>query len=154
MGIAFGCDHAGFEHREKVIDFLRKTGHAVADMGSCSSASCDYSDFAAAVAEGVSNGKFERGVLICGTGIGMSIVANKFPGVRAAVCWNKEVAKLISQHNDANVICLPGRFASTAELISFIEIWLNTPASTEERHRKRLLKIRELENKIYNQGRK
>ncbi len=148
MKIAFGCDHAGFEHREKVLDFLHGLGHTVADMGSCWNASCDYTEFAAAVAEGVSKRLYDKGVLICGTGIGMSITANKFPGVRAAVCWNNDIAKLISQHNDANIICLPGRFATTDGLIGFIDTWLRTPASTEERHRKRVSNISEIENRI------
>ena len=148
MNIAFGCDHAGFGHREKVIDFLKKLGHNVVDMGACSSASCDYTDFAAAVAEGVSKGAYDRGVLICGTGVGMSIAANKFPGVRAAVCWNPEVAALISQHNDANVICLPGRFASTGEMTGWIDTWLKTPVSAEERHKRRIRKILEIERDI------
>jgi ribose 5-phosphate isomerase B len=117
-------------------------------MGSSTKESCDYPDFSVAVADAVSKGKCAKGVLICGTGVGMSIAANKFPGVRAAICWNDEVAALISQHNDANIICLPGRFASTAELTRWINIWLNTPASTEERHVKRINKIRDLDKKL------
>ena len=148
MDIAFGCDHAGFGHREKIIEHIKGLGHNVTDMGTKGSASCDYTDFAEAVAEAVSCGKCRKGVLICGTGVGMSIAANKFPGVRAAVCWNPEIAALISQHNDANIICLPGRFASTEQINGFIDIWLKTPASTEERHRKRLDKITELESRL------
>jgi len=148
MNIAFGCDHAGFGHREKLINFLKGQGHSVTDMGTTGKESVDYPDFAAAVAGAVSSGKCPKGVLVCGTGVGMAITANKFPGVRAAVCWNKEVAALVSQHNDANVLCLPGRFGTTEELIDWVDTWLKTPASTEERHRKRLDKILELDKKF------
>jgi ribose 5-phosphate isomerase B len=152
MKIAFGCDHAGYEHREKIIGFLKSLGHSVTDMGSPERSGVDYPDFAAAVAQAVSSGKCQKGVLVCGTGVGMCITANKFPGVRAAVCWNDEVAALVSQHNDANIICLPGRFGSTEELNRWIGIWLKTPPSSEERHLARLKKIAELEKKLCARG--
>jgi len=145
MNIAFGCDHAGFEHREKVIEFLVAQGHNVEDFGHKCKESCDYTDIAAAVAGSVSTGKNQKGVLVCGTGVGMSIAANKFPRVRAAVCWNKSVAALVSEHNDANILCLPARFSTPAEMITWIKIWLNTPRSVEQRHIIRINKISEIE---------
>lgn len=148
MKIAFGCDHAGFEHREKVIEFLKGLGLAVEDFGYKGKDSCDYTDIAAAVAGSVSAGKNEKGILICGTGVGMSIAANKFPGVRAAVAWNKEVAALVSEHNDANILCLPARFSTDQEMTAWIGVWLNTPSSREPRHVRRIEKISELENNL------
>ncbi|MBN1822863.1 MAG: ribose 5-phosphate isomerase B [Endomicrobiales bacterium] len=147
MKIAFGCDHAGFEHKKGIVEFLRNEGHEVLDFGCNSADSCDYPDVAADVARTVSSGKADKGVLTCGTGVGMSIVANKSRGVRAGVCWNEKVAALISEHNDANVICLPARFASTDEMKKWIKIWLVTPQSPEERHKKRVEKILNIEKK-------
>ena len=147
MKIAFGCDHAGCDCRETILRFLRESGYQVTDLGCKTPERCDYPDFAAVVAEAVSSGKADRGILICGTGIGMSIAANKVPGIRAAVCWTDDIAALIAEHNDANIICLGARFATPEQMIRWIGIWLKTPACRDPRHLKRLEKIAELERK-------
>jgi len=148
VNIAFACDHAGITYKNKIIGFIETLGHKVVDFGCYGTESCDYPDFGMAAAQAVSQGKCERGVLICGTGVGMSIVANKFPGVRAAVCWSDTVAGLAAEHNHANILCLPARFASAEQLALWIETWLKTPFSTEKRHKQRINKITELEKKL------
>ncbi|MDI6641278.1 MAG: RpiB/LacA/LacB family sugar-phosphate isomerase, partial [Elusimicrobiota bacterium] len=113
--------------------------------------SCDYPDYAIPVAEYVSKGVAERGILLCGTGIGMSIVANKFRNVRAAVCYSDETAALASKHNNANIMCISGRFFPTDQIIKFIKIWLETPFEGEsggERHQRRLDKIKHFEERF------
>ena len=144
MKIAFGCDHAGFEIKDKIIKFVESLGHTVIDCGTFSNQSCDYPDFAFKVADNVAKQKADKGILICGTGIGMSIAANKVKGIRAAVCWNKETAALIAQHNNANIICAGARFASVDDICLWIKTFLET--SFEERHLKRINKITSLEN--------
>ena len=143
MKISFGCDHAGIKIKEQIIKFVESLGHQVVDYGTFSEQSCDYPDFAFKVAEAVSKKTADKGILICGTGIGMSIAANKVKGIRAAVCWNKETAALIAQHNNANIICAGARFASVDEICSWIKIFLET--KFEERHLKRINKITNLE---------
>ena len=145
MKIAFGCDHAGIGIKEQIIKFVESLGHKVIDYGTFSEQSCDYPDFALKVAESVAQKTTEKGILICGTGIGMSIAANKVNGIRAAVCWNKETATLISQHNNANIICVGARFATIEDICSWIKIFLET--KFEERHLKRINKITEIEQK-------
>lgn len=145
MKIAFGCDHAGIKIKEQIIKFVESLGHQVIDCGTFSEQSCDYPDFAFKVADSVSKKTADKGILICGTGIGMSIAANKVKGIRAAVCWNKETAALIAQHNNANIICAGARFASADEICSWIKIFLET--KFEERHLKRINKITEIEQK-------
>lgn len=143
MKIAFGCDHAGIKIKEQIIKFVESLGHHVVDCGTFSEQSCDYPDFAFKVAQAVSKKTADKGILICGTGIGMSIAANKVKGIRAAVCWNKETAALIAQHNNANIICAGARFASADEICSWIKIFFET--KFEERHLKRINKINSLE---------
>ena len=143
MKIAFGCDHAGIKIKEQIIKFVESLGHQVIDCGTFSEQSCDYPDFAFKVAQSVAQKMSNKGILICGTGIGMSIAANKVKGIRAAVCWNKETATLIAQHNNANIICAGARFASIDEICSWIKIFLET--KFEERHLKRINKITNLE---------
>jgi len=145
MKIAFGCDHAGFEIKEKITGFVESLGHEIIDYGTNSNKSCDYPDFAFEVAKAVAQQKADKGILICGTGIGMSIAANKVKGIRAAVCWNKETAALIAQHNNANIICLGARFLSVEEICEMIKTYLET--KFEERHLKRINKIKEIEQK-------
>jgi len=140
MKIAFGCDHAAFEHRDKVIDVLKAQGHTIDDFGHKGKTSCDYPDVAAAVAGSVSKGKNEKGILICGTGVGMSIAANKFPGVRAAVCWNKSVAALVAEHNDANILAMGGRVVGTGLAAMILDVWLSTEFAGG-RHARRIGKI-------------
>lgn len=143
MKIAFGCDHAGIEVKEKIIKFIKALGYDVLDCGTDSNQSCDYPDFAFKVAQSVASKTADKGVLICGTGIGMSIAANKVKGIRAAVCWSKETAQLISQHNNANIICAGARFASVEDICSWIKIFLET--EFEKRHLKRIEKIEKIE---------
>ncbi len=143
MKIAFGCDHAGIEIKDKIINFVKSLGNEVTDYGTFSKDSCDYPDFALKVAKDVALKNADKGILICGTGIGMSIAANKVKGVRAAVCWNKETAKLIAQHNNANVLCAGARFASADDICLWIKIFLET--EFEQRHQKRIDKITEIE---------
>ena len=143
MKIAFACDHAGYEIKTRIIAQLRSLGHEVLDFGCAGPESCDYPDYGFAAAAAVSRGEAERGVLICGTGIGMSIVANKVPGVRAALVTNNETARLSREHNDTNVICFAARFAKADEIIQWLGTWLTTPFSNELRHIRRIEKIKE-----------
>lgn len=110
--IAIGSDHAGFEMKEKVKDILRNLGHEVNDYGTHSVESVDYPDFAHPVANAVEKGEYELGVLVCGSANGVAMAANKHQGIRAAICWNEELATLARQHNNANILCLPARFIS------------------------------------------
>ncbi|MFH1368705.1 MAG: ribose 5-phosphate isomerase B [Elusimicrobiota bacterium] len=145
MKIAFGCDHAAFKIKDQVIEHLKKQGHETVDFGCGSAESCDYPDFGIPSARAVSKGECARGILICGTGIGMSMLANKIPGIRAAVCWNEDVAKLTADHNNANVLCLAARFMTAEQMGKCIDIWLNTVFGGEPRHQKRIDKIMSLE---------
>lgn len=145
--IALGSDHGGFKLKEEIKMFLEKSGYDVQDFGTSNEESCDYPVFAAAAANAVSKGKASRGILICKSGIGNAIVANKFPKVRAALCYNIVCAKLSRQHNDANVLVLGARFTKPAIAKRMISIWLK-----EEflggRHQRRIKQISEIENKI------
>lgn len=143
MKIAFGCDHAGIEIKSKLLDFIKSLGHEVSDFGTYSKESCDYPDFAFKVARSVAANETDKGILICGTGIGMSIAANKIKGIRAAVCWSKETAQLIAQHNNANIMCAGARFAAVDDICSWIKIFLET--EFEQRHLKRINKITQIE---------
>lgn len=143
MKIAFGCDHAGVEIKSQLVNYIKSIGHEVIDCGTDSTASCDYPDFAFKVAQNVVSKTADKGILICGTGIGMSIAANKVKGIRAAVCWSKETAALISQHNNANIMCAGARFASVEDICSWIKIFIETPF--EQRHLKRINKITQIE---------
>ncbi len=143
MKISLGTDHAGFEIKKQVADFLLTLGHDVKDCGTYSGESCDYPDFAYKVASDVSEKKADKGVLICGTGIGMSICANKVPNVIAGVCWSVDTARLIAQHNKADIICVGARTAGVGEICEWIKIFLET--EFEERHSKRISKILRIE---------
>ncbi|MFP6575639.1 MAG: ribose 5-phosphate isomerase B [Pirellulaceae bacterium] len=146
MRIAIGSDHRGFTLKTHLIKILNQATHEVVDVGTDSDQSVDYPDVAAAVGEHVSQQQVERGILICGTGIGMSITANKLPGVRAAPCHNVETAEISRRHNDLNVLCLAAsgdHLETTAEEI--VQIWLNTPFEAG-RHARRLKKITALED--------
>lgn len=142
--IAIGCDHAGFELKEKVRAYLAGKGYQIEDLGTHSTASVDYPDYAEKVAVRVVQKQAEYGVLVCGTGIGIGISANKVPGIRAATCNDTLSARFARSHNDANVLTLGGRIidASTAEKI--LETWLSTPFEGG-RHQRRLDKITALE---------
>ncbi|HYK89078.1 MAG TPA: ribose 5-phosphate isomerase B [Acidobacteriota bacterium] len=144
MRIAIGSDHAGFVLKEKVRVYLAGTDAEVMDLGTCSNDSVDYPDFAERVAVEVRDGKAERGILVCGTGIGVCISANKVHGIRAAQAWNAEVARLSRLHNDANVLCLSGRFTDPAVAVEMVQVWLTTPFEGG-RHQRRLDKIYAIE---------
>jgi ribose 5-phosphate isomerase B len=138
--ILIASDHAGVELKRKLEAELKKLGFAVRDLGTDSTASADYADFAHPLAKEVSEGRVKRGVLLCGTGLGMSYVANRYPNVRAAVTWSPEVAELARSHNDANVLVLPARFVSDDDAIKILRTWLTTPFEGG-RHERRVVKI-------------
>lgn len=142
--IPIASDHAGFEMKEKLKARLVALGYDVQDLGTSSSASTDYPDFAHPLAEEVSRGAVRRGVLLCGTGLGMSYAANRHPLVRAAVAWTPEIAELARRHNDANVLVLPVRFVSESQAEEILQTWLDTPFEGG-RHERRVEKI-ELED--------
>ena len=138
--IPIGADHAGFALKETLKHELERLGYGVEDVGTRSDDSVDYPDFAHQVAGRVEQGTARRGVLLCGTGLGMSYAANRHPGVRAAVVWTPEVAKLAREHNDANVLVLPARFLEGPEAIAILRTWLDTPFEGG-RHQRRVAKI-------------
>ena len=144
MRVAVGTDHRGFAIREKVVELLKRLGHEVLDNGAFSPEAVDYPDVAAAVARQVGSGEADRGVLICGTGIGMCIAANKLQGVRAAPCHDDLTVEMSRRHNDANVLCLSADLLGERLIDRMIELWLNTPFEGG-RHSKRLEKIEQLE---------
>ncbi len=148
MKIAVGADHGGFELKEKLIKFLKQKKHTVKDFGTNSLESCDYPEFGIKVSRGVSSGGFDRGILICKTGVGFSIVANKFPNVRAVVAGNIKVARLSRQHNDTNVLIFGSRFVNFDKAKKIVQVWLNTPFEGG-RHARRLNQIREIEQGIF-----
>lgn len=138
--IAIGGDHAGFPYKQPIIDFLISEGYEVEDFGTYSLDSVDYPDFAHPVASSVEESKSERGILICGSANGVAITANKHQGIRAGLAWNTEVASLVRQHNNANIICLPARFISIETAIECVKVFLNTPFEGG-RHQDRVNKI-------------
>ncbi len=140
MKIAIGADHGGFELKKATLTTLKDLGHDVEDLGCTSQESVDYPDFAGKVARGVSEGLFERGILICGTGIGMSISANKFPHVRAALCHNLFTARLSREHNDANILVMGERVIGAGLAQEMVRIWLET-GFEGDRHQRRVEKI-------------
>ena len=144
MKVAIASDHRGFHLKERVISMLKAKGHSVTDDGPASEESVDYPDFAALVAKKVSSGSVDRGILICGTGIGMAVAANKFPGVRAAACADEVTAELSRRHNDLNILCLSGDLLSSRSTERLVEIWMETQFEGG-RHERRVDKIRQLE---------
>lgn len=138
--IPIASDHAGFELKERLRASLAELGYEVQDIGTHGTASTDYADYAHPLAQEVSTGEAERGILLCGTGLGMSYVANRYPGVRAAVAWTPEIAALARKHNDANVLVLPARFISDEDALEILRAWLNT-AFEGGRHTRRVEKI-------------
>jgi ribose 5-phosphate isomerase B len=149
MKIAIAADHAGRDLKGYIIDFLTLTNHQVLDYGvaSDSSVSVDYPDYADIVASEVSSGRSDRGILICGTGIGMCITANKFPHVRASVVYDEFTARMSRAHNDTNVVCLGSRTINHQRAIDFIKIWLAAECE-EGRHRSRVQKIDLIEKRL------
>ena len=146
MRIAVGSDHRGVELRAKLIEFLRQLGQEVDNLGTYDRQEVDYPDIAAAVARKVGGGKVDRGILVCGTGVGMCIVANKIPGVRAAPCHDNITAEMSRRHNDLNVLCLSGDLIGERLADRLVEIWLKTPFDGG-RHARRNQKIADLEHR-------
>jgi ribose 5-phosphate isomerase B len=146
MKIALGSDHRGYKIKEEIKNFLLNSGYEVKDFGCFSEESCDYPDYARPVAEGVAQGNFDCSILFCATGIGMSIAANKIPGIRAALCLNKKMARFSREHNNANVLCLSADVLSLKRIRGIVEVWLKTEF-TGGRHERRINKILEIENK-------
>ena len=144
--IAIGSDHAGFEAKEKAKSELTAMGVEVFDKGSHTLDSVDYPDFGAAVARAVVSGEVERGVLVCGSGIGISMAANKIPGARAALCWNEETARLAREHNDANVLCFGSRFIEPEQAARMVRIFLETDFAGG-RHTQRVEKLSALDKR-------
>ena len=144
MRIAIGSDHRGWQVKARLVKMLQDAGHEVFDLGTNSADSVDYTDIASAVSSRVSAGDVERGILICGTGIGMSISANKFSGVRAATCQDAFVAEMSRRHNDVNVLCLGGDLLGEPLVDDLVDIWLKTEFEGG-RHGRRIDKIGQLE---------
>ncbi|RJQ55351.1 MAG: ribose 5-phosphate isomerase B [Nitrospiraceae bacterium] len=147
MKIAIGSDHAGLALKNEIITVLKELNITWEDFGTNSDESVDYPDFGEKVAGLVSDGKIEKGILICGTGIGMSIVANKFPNVRAALCCETYSAKMSRLHNDANLLVLPGRTIDGKTAAEIVKEWLRTPFEGG-RHQRRLDKIKAIESRL------
>jgi ribose 5-phosphate isomerase B len=144
MKIAIGSDHAGFVLKQQTAEALRQAGHEVTDVGTNSTESCDYPDYAAAVAHEVAGGLAQRGVVICSTGVGVSIAANKIDGVRAALAVNDDEVLLTRQHNDANVLAIGAKYTDAATAGRFVKLFLET-AFEGGRHQRRVDKITQLE---------
>jgi ribose 5-phosphate isomerase B len=142
--IAMGSDHAGFEYKERLKEHLRAAHYTPDDKGTHSLDSVDYPDFAHPVASMVERGEAQVGILVCGSGNGVCMTANKHAGIRAALCWNVELAQLARQHNNANVLCIPARFVSYEDALAMVEAFLNTPFEGG-RHEKRVAKMGLLE---------
>ncbi len=146
MRIAVGSDHAGFELKEKVKEFLKEKGHKYHDFGAENfDPQDDYPEYGRRVAEAVASGEYDRGIVVCGTGMGISISANKVPGVRAAACYTTDMARISRLHNDANVLALGGRLIAKELASDIVAVWLETPFSGEERHVRRIEQIRNIE---------
>ncbi|HEX8264523.1 MAG TPA: ribose 5-phosphate isomerase B [Pyrinomonadaceae bacterium] len=144
MKVALGADHAGYEEKERLKPVLNELGIKFEDFGAVSTDSVDYPDFAAKVARKVADGEFDQGLLVCGSGTGMAIAANKIHGVRAAVAWNEETARLAREHNDANVLSIGARTTPESEIPKIVRAWFETKFAGG-RHQRRVEKIRELE---------
>lgn len=136
--IALGCDHGGFDLMQEVIAHLESRGLEYKNYGTYSKASCDYPEFAKKVANAVVSGECEKGILICGTGIGISIAANKVPGVRCALCHDCFSAKATREHNDANILAMGGRIIGPGHALEVVDLFLDTPFSNDERHIRRI----------------
>jgi len=140
MNIAIGGDHAGFKYKESLKKWLENKGYTFKDFGTYSSESADYPDFAHAVATAVESAEFDLGILVCGSANGVAMTANKHQGIRAAICWNEELASLARQHNNANVVCIPERFISSDLAEKIVDRFLHTEFEGG-RHERRVGKI-------------
>ena len=144
MKIAVGSDHAAFEHKQFIVSELRDEGHDVIDLGTDSAEAVDYPDFAKDVGRTVARGEVERGILLCGTGLGMCMSANKVHGIRAAACHDEYTTIMSRSHNDVNVLCLGGRVLDQNQAMQLIHLWLRTPFEGG-RHQRRVDKIMQIE---------
>ncbi len=141
MNILVSNDHAGVQLKNEVKSFLEDRGYIVENLGDNSGESVDYPDIIHPLAKEISKNKDKKGIIMCGTGNGVSMVANKYEGVRAGLCWSKDIAELIRKHNDANVLSLPARFISTKEALEIVEVFLETDFEDGGRHERRVEKI-------------
>jgi len=151
MKIRIGCDHAGYELKQALLPLLKEIGITFEDVGCTSKSTVDYVDYGEKVSEGVSKGEVDRGILICGTGIGMSIVANKFPRVRASLCNDVHSAKMSRLHNDANILVIAGRALDVNSAEKIVRTWFAT-SFEGGRHQRRLEKLEKLEKEISNES--
>lgn len=140
MKISIGNDHAGPEYKAAIVKYLKEKGHEVINHGTDTFDSVDYPDFGHPVAEDVTSGRAELGIVICGSGNGIAMTVNKHQGIRAALCWTKEIASLARQHNDANIISIPARFTAVHQAVDMVDTFLNT-AFEGGRHATRVNKI-------------
>ena len=140
MNIAIGCDHAGYELKREIVNYLSNLGLTIFDYGTGDSSSVDYPDYAHAVVGSLIENEADKAILICGTGNGICMTANKWRDVRAALCWNTEIAALARQHNNANILCLPARFITTQEALEIVKTFFSTDFEGG-RHQKRVEKI-------------
>ncbi|MFI3284584.1 MAG: ribose 5-phosphate isomerase B [Erysipelotrichaceae bacterium] len=145
MRIAIAADHGGFEYKQQLIPLLLKWGHEIMDYGTYSEDSVDYPDYIGPLAKDVAKGYFDRGIVICGTGIGVSIVSNKVEGIRCALVSQVEVAKITREHNDSNILAMGARVIDFDTCQKITKTWLDTDFSKEERHIQRIEKISEFE---------
>jgi|SRR4030095_732642 ribose 5-phosphate isomerase B len=139
--IAIGADHAGYPIKASIVHWLNRNGYEVLDYGTNSEESTDYPDHIHPVATAVENGEAYEGIILCGSGNGAAMTANKHQGIRAALCWNNELASLARQHNDANILAIPGRYVNEAVALSMVQTFLETPFEGG-RHARRVAKIR------------
>ena len=148
MKIVVGSDHAGFTLKEKIKGFLASLGIQTLDVGAPSADSVDYPDYAEIAAKALLGGSGDLGILTCGTGIGICIAANKVRGIRAVAPWNPDIARLTRQHNDANILCLSGRYMDHDYALELVKVWIDVPFERGGRHERRVHKILELEQRF------
>ncbi|MCX5686583.1 MAG: ribose 5-phosphate isomerase B [Candidatus Omnitrophica bacterium] len=147
MKIAIGSDHGGYELKNKIVEFLKEENYVIQDLGTHSKESCDYPMIGFEVAKVVSQSKADRGILICKTGVGMAIIANKLHGIRAAACYDADIAKSSREHNDCNIIVLAADYTDFREAKEILKVWLTTEHAGE-RHARRVKQIKEIESKL------
>src|SRR6185436_18402295 len=148
MRVAIAADHAGFELKRDLAGHIAQQGHDVTDLGTHSTAPVDYPDMAEAVATAVRNGQADRGLLVCGSGAGVSVAASKFPGIRAAVCHDSYTARQAVEHDDVNVLCVGARIIGSALALEIVTAFINATFSREERHQRRLDKVFAIERRF------
>lgn len=147
--VAIASDHAGYTYKQKLLPLLKELGFPYSDLGAFSEDPSDYPDYAIQVAEGVAEGRYQLGILICGTGVGMAVTADKVPGIRAALCNDPYTARMSREHNDANILVLASRVIGVELAKEITRVWLTSSFSGEERHCRRLQKILQLEKKYF-----